>query len=207
MNGVKVSDNRVNVNPGFLVGCNSLNELTFHIYSDHTTQVTGNFLKDLDFYFDLKGVSESLKLPLAARAVRYPFTNAWLGAEYYKLGTYENFRTQVTQLLWNNQKQSSNRCKIFQDIYGTNAEEALPAHYLRYVKLAANLLPPLSEFDLLAALTAHYPYEGKNCMISANLMSKQKALSLLGILEAMDEGRKSHKENNLETKRTDFRER
>ena len=89
MNSVKVSDNHVNVNPGLLAGCSSLNELTLQIYSDRTTQVTGNFLKDLDLYFDLKGVSESSKLPLAARAVQDPFTKAWMSAEYYKLGTYE----------------------------------------------------------------------------------------------------------------------
>ena len=54
MNGVKVSDNRVNVNPRLLADCSSLNEFYFPIYSDHTTQVIGNFLKDLDIYFDLK---------------------------------------------------------------------------------------------------------------------------------------------------------
>ena len=71
---MKVSDNHVNVNPGLLAGCSSLNELTLPIYSNHTTQVIGNFLKDLDLYFELKGVAESLKLPLAARAVQDPFT-------------------------------------------------------------------------------------------------------------------------------------
>jgi len=96
---VKVSDNHVNVNPGLLAGCSSLNELTLPIYSDHTNQVIGNFLKDLDLYFDLKGVSESLKLPLTARAVQDPFTKEWLSAEYYELGTYENFRTQVTAVV------------------------------------------------------------------------------------------------------------
>jgi len=69
VNGVKVPDNHVNVNPGLLAGCSSLNELTLPIYSDHKTQVTGNFLKYLDPYFELKGVAGSLKLPLAARAV------------------------------------------------------------------------------------------------------------------------------------------
>jgi hypothetical protein len=148
-----------------------------------------------------------LKLPLAARAVQDPFTKAWLSAEYYKLGTYENFRMQVTQLLWNDQKQSSIRCKIFQDKYDRNGEETLAAHYLRYVNLAANLHPPLSEFDLLGALTAHYPYEVQKYMISGNLKSNQEALTLLGKLQAMDEERKTHKENSLETKQTDFRKR
>jgi hypothetical protein len=56
VNSVKLSDNRVNVNPGLLVGCSSLTKLTLVIYRDHTTQVIGNFLKDLDLYFVLKGV-------------------------------------------------------------------------------------------------------------------------------------------------------
>ena len=121
-----------------------------------------------------------MKLPLAARAVRYPFTKAWLSAEYYKLGTYEYFRAQVTQLLWNDQNQSSIRCKIFQDIYDRNGEQTLAAHYLRYMNLAAILHPSLSEFDLLVALTAHYPFEVQKCMISGNLKSEHEALSLLG---------------------------
>ena len=41
-------------------------------------------------------------------------------------------------------------------------------------------------------------------MISANPKSKQKAVTLLGILEGMDEGRKAHKENKLETKKLIF---
>ena len=82
MNGVKVSDNHVNVKPGLLAGCSSPNELTLPIYSDHTTQDIGNPVKDLDVYFDLKRGSESLKLLLAARAVQDPFTNSWLSAEH-----------------------------------------------------------------------------------------------------------------------------
>jgi hypothetical protein len=172
VNTVKVYDNHVNVNPGLLASCISLNELTLSIYSDHTTQVIENFLKDLDLYFDLKGVAENLKIPLTARAVQETFTNVWLSAEYYKLGTYQNFKTQDTQLLWNNQKQSSICCKIFQDKFDRNGEETLAAHYMRYVKLAANLHPPLCEYDLLGTLTVHYSYEVQKCMISASLNSK-----------------------------------
>jgi hypothetical protein len=152
-------------------------------------------------------VAESLKLPLAARAVQDPFTKAWLSAEYYELGTYENFRTLVTQLLWNDQKQTSIRCKIFQDKYDRNGEETLAAHYLRYANFATNLHPPLSEYDILGALTAHYLYEVQKCMVSANLKSNEEALTLLGKLQAMDEERKTHRENGLETIQRDFRKR
>jgi hypothetical protein len=106
VNSVRVSDNNVHINPHLLAACSPLNELTLPIYSNHSNQVIGNFLKDLDLYFDLKTVPENLKLPLATRAVQDPFTKAWLSAEYRKLGTYEDFRAQITQLLWNDQKQS-----------------------------------------------------------------------------------------------------
>ena len=82
MNTVKIYDNHVNVNSGLMEGCSLLNKLNIPIYSDHTTQIIGNFLKNLDFYFDLKGVAENLKLPLAARAVQDSFIKAWLSAEY-----------------------------------------------------------------------------------------------------------------------------
>jgi len=82
VNTVKLYNNNVNVNSGLLAGCSLLNKLTLPIYSDHTTQIIGNFLKNLDFYFDLKGVAENLKLPLAARAVQDSFIKAWLSAEY-----------------------------------------------------------------------------------------------------------------------------
>jgi hypothetical protein len=114
VNSVRVSDH---VNHGLLENCSLLNELTLPIYCDSSSQIVGNFLKDLELYFDLKGVPANLKLPLAARAVHDPFTKAWISAEYNKLGSYENFRTQITQLLWNDQKQSNVRCKIFQDKY------------------------------------------------------------------------------------------
>ena len=61
VNTVKVYDDHVNVNSGLLAGCSLLNKLTLPIYSDHTTQVMGNFRKDLDLYFDLKGETEKLE--------------------------------------------------------------------------------------------------------------------------------------------------
>jgi len=42
-------------------------------------------------------------------------------------------------------------------------------------------------------------------MVSPNLKSNQNSRTLLGKLQAMDEERKAHKENSLQTKQTDFR--
>lgn len=207
VNSIRLSDNQNIVHHGSLANCSPLSELTLPIFKDHATQVVGNFLKELDLYFELKGVSENLKLPLASKAIRDPFTKAWLSAEYHKIGTYDQFRKQVTQLLWNDQKQANIRCSIFQDKYDRNGGETLAEHYLRYVNLAANLYPPLSEYDLLGAITAHFPYDVQKCMISANLKSTQDALNLLGKLHAMDGENKTHEKHIREPKARELRRR
>jgi hypothetical protein len=51
---------------------NCFNELTLPRYGNHSTQIIGNFLKDLDLYFTLNAVPENLKLPLAARGGARP---------------------------------------------------------------------------------------------------------------------------------------
>jgi hypothetical protein len=107
---------------------------------------------------------------------------------------------QVMKLLWNDQKQSGIRCSIFQDKYDKNGGETLAEHYLKYVNMVAYLHPPLSDYDLLGALTAHYPYDVQKCMISANLKSNQEALSLLGKLQAINEEGKTQRENRGESK-------
>jgi hypothetical protein len=104
-------------------------------------------------------------------------------------------------------KQSNIRCRIFQDKYDRNGGETLAPHYLRYVNLAVNRHPPLSKYDLLGALTVHYPYDVQKCMISAKLNSTQEALNLLGKLHAIDEENKTYMERSLESKTREVQKR
>jgi hypothetical protein len=78
------------------------------------------------------------------------------------------------------------------------------------VNLAASLKPPLSEFDLLGALTSHYSSDIQKCIISANLKSTQEVLTFLGKLQTLEggefvnkgqeENQKGHsRKNNQET--------
>jgi hypothetical protein len=143
-------------------------------------------------------------LPLAARAIKEPFGKGWLNAEYQKLGTYEEFKVRITQLLWNDQLQTNTRCIIFRDKYMQNGTEILAEHYLKYVNLAGSLQPPLTAYDLLGALTAHYPFDIQNCMISANLKSNQDALIFVGELQVLNEEERSYNEGRQEQNTRDF---
>jgi hypothetical protein len=74
-------------------------------------------LKELDIYFDLRSVTENLKLPLAAQPIKDPIAKGWLKATYHKLRTYEEFKVKATQLLWNDQLQANMGCRNFRDEY------------------------------------------------------------------------------------------
>jgi hypothetical protein len=75
---------------------------------------------------------------------------------------------------------------------------------LRYVNLAASLQPTLSEYDLLGALTSHYPMDIQKCMISANLKSNKNAFTFLGKMQTLDDERESVKKFKQDQNQKDF---
>ena len=67
-----------------------LNLLNFH---DNSKQIVLHFLRYLGEYYRIKNVPESLKLPLAMRAVTDPIAKSWFSTVNSKLNGYEHFKT------------------------------------------------------------------------------------------------------------------
>ena len=70
-----------------------INELTLPKFHDNSKQILLHFLRDLDEYYRIENVPESLKLPLAMRAITDPIAKNWLSTVYGELNDYENFKT------------------------------------------------------------------------------------------------------------------
>jgi hypothetical protein len=64
------------------------------------------FLADLDLYFLVKNVPDSIRLPLVKKAVFDSYTSQWLNM-YKDLTGYELFKQAVTELLWWTQMQAT----------------------------------------------------------------------------------------------------
>ena len=62
----------------------------------------------------------------------------------------------------------------------------MTVHYIRNACLAANLQPPLAEYDLVTALTSHFSTEIQRAMLAANLRSSQEALAFLGRMQCLE---------------------
>jgi len=137
----------------------SLSELSLLSFVDCNKQSVVTFMRDLNKYFEIKQVPENLKLPLFLRAIKVPFAQNCIGSEYHKIDSYQSFKSQFSKLFWNKLEQSRVRCDIYQGKCDRNGRESMSEHYFRYAGLASNLQPPLTECDLVTALTSHFSME------------------------------------------------
>jgi len=133
-----------------------LSEVTLPSFTNSSKQVPLHFIRDLDFYFKLKQTPNHLKLPLTFRAVQEPIAKQWFSITYDKLNSYDKFRKGFTDLLWNPNRQAGIRSQIYLDKHSPNSGESYVDHYIRYANLASSLDPPMTDLDLLFALTSHY---------------------------------------------------
>jgi hypothetical protein len=89
-----------------------LNELTLPLFTDSSKQVPLHFIRDLDLYFRFKQTPDHLKLPLTFRAVQEPIAKQWFSNTYDKLNSYDEFRKEFTDMLWNPNRQAGIRSQI-----------------------------------------------------------------------------------------------
>jgi len=136
-----------------------LSEVSLPAFVNCNKQSVVTFMRDLDMYFELKKVPEDLKLPLVLRAIKDPVAKNWASPEYHKIEFYQSFKAQFSKLFWNELEQSRVRCNIYRGKYDRNVGESMTEHYVRYTSVAANLQPPLTEYDLVTALTSHFSLE------------------------------------------------
>jgi hypothetical protein len=93
---------------------------------------------------------------LTFRAVQEPIAKQWFSSTYDKLNSYDDFRKGFTDLLWNPNRQAGIRSQVYLDRHSPNSGESCVDHYIRYANLASSLDPPITDVDLLSALTANY---------------------------------------------------
>ena len=77
-------------------------------------------------------------------------------------------------------------------------------HYVRYASLGANLQPPLTEYDLVTALTSHFPMEIQRAMLAAKVRTSQEALAFLGRMQSLENSVEVYKKARQEQSSRDF---
>ena len=174
-----------------------LNELTLPSYTDSTKQVPLHFIRDLDLYFKLKLLTTSNYQTFTA--VQEPIAKQWFSNTYDKRNSYEDFKKGFTDLLRNPNRQAGIRSQIYLDKHFANSSESYVDHYIRYANLASSLDPPLTDMDLLSALTSHFEPKVQQGLLCGNFKCTQDVLGYLSKLQGLTESR-----DNFSAPRRDY---
>jgi hypothetical protein len=121
----------VNATSDVFANSSPINELTLPNFHDSSKQILWHFLRDLDEYYRIKNAPESLKLPLAMRAVTDSIAKNWFSTVYNELKGYEQFKTLFTKFVCNSPTQCRIRCSIYRDKFTRQDGESMTSHYLR----------------------------------------------------------------------------
>jgi hypothetical protein len=198
------SHGNVNVTSELHAKSAELCELTVPTFSDSTKQVPVHFIRDLDQYFNLRQTPNELRLPLVFRAIQEPFAKQWLSSSFDKHKNYDEFKKAFTELLWNPSRQASIRSSIYLDTYNPNCGESYMDHYIRYANLASTLDPPMTEMDLLSAMTSHFETKVQQWLICGNFQNTQDALAFLAKYQGLGESRESFRSPRRDYDRRDL---
>jgi hypothetical protein len=142
-------------------------------FTDAAKQNAVQFLPELDSYFALRRVPETLKLQIVNRAISDKYVIQWLGSVRMDLRTYD-FMKAFTDLLWNSAVQAEVRNAIYLDKYDKQSGESYSAHFLEHSACATYLSPRMSEIDLITAISNHFPVHITRSILSANVTKKMR---------------------------------
>ena len=95
--------------------------------------------------------------------------------------------------MWNPNRQAGSSSQIYLDKHSPNSCESYVDHYIRYANLASSLEPPLTDMDLLCALTSHYEQRVRQGLLWGNFKCTQDILGYLSKIQGLNENRGSFK--------------
>ena len=145
-----------------------------------------HFLKDLDEYLKLKSVDERLKLALVSKSLAEEFAKNWFMATKEHINSYEEFKIKFLDQIWNKESQSHTRAQIYRCSYDKSTDSCMVSHLLKYAVLGTSLKPPMSQLEIIEAVTSSYPPWVQTFSVTSNIKAIQDALSVLNKLEAIE---------------------
>jgi prefoldin subunit 5 len=143
-------------------------------------------LKQLEQYFELKGIPQSHRLVIACKSVVGEMSRQWLEAISDNFLDYEEFRQAFVKTWWSPSQQSLEKCKLYQDKYDPTSGMSFSAHFIKYAKTAAYLEPKPTETEVIEAIRYHFPVRIQRILVSTQLNTIGEAVEFLKRLEMLE---------------------
>jgi len=109
-------------------------------------------------------------------------TSQWINTVYKELSSYEQIREAITEFMWGPGVQARWQCALCHSMYDRIKDRSITAHFLCYSMVANNLMPKLTESDMVDIISSHYPAFVQCKMLSAGTRTIRGTLNLLNKL-------------------------
>ena len=73
------------------------------------------------------------------------------------INSYEEFKIKFLDQFWSKVSQSHTRAQIYRCRYHKFTDGSMASHLLKYAVLGTSLQPPVSELEIIEAVTSSYP--------------------------------------------------
>ena len=110
----------------------------------------------------------------------------WLSSVFDRMENYDEFRNA-----------------IYLHKHDRGSGESCLDHYIIYANMVSTLNPPMSDLDLLSALTNHFEPRVEQCLVCNNMQSTEDALAFIANLQGLGDHGQNFRSPLLEFDRRD----
>ena len=160
---------------------NLLNEIPVPQFND-TQDNAKRYIMDLEVYFNLKQVPESLKLLIIEKGLQGRALS-WFRLAIGGHASYEEFKNLFLTKYWNNTTQYAVRIKINNGKYTPGRGQHLIDYFLDLAQQSLLLDPPMCENEFVQLIVRHFPDTIRNNLIVARAATIAETLDLLTALQ------------------------
>lgn len=159
-----------------------LNELTPPSFCDEGEDCPLTFIRELEDYFSLKMVPETLKLHLARKQLRGR-ASEWGRILFDNHTTYSVFKQAFLSHYWGTSRQTAIRQELLSGRYDPSSGMTMQDYLLRVINRSRLIEPSIGQREMIQLVTNHFPPETRNFIRVAGVATYTQLMELLSSLE------------------------
>jgi hypothetical protein len=151
-----------------------------------------------------------LKLAVVSKSLTEEFANNWFMATKEHMSSYEEFKIKFLDQFWSKELQPYTRAQIYRCRYDKSTDDSMASHLMKYAVLGTSLQLPMSEREVIEAVTSSYPPWVQKLLVTSDIETIHDALNVLNRLEAIgdyqDSSQQGPSQNTIQTRNKYHRE-
>ena len=161
-----------------------LTDITVPRFCNSADQNPLRFIKDLEAFFELRGVPRYAKLSVVKQSL-YANCIGWFEMHVSDDTSYDEFKDHFLGHYWDQSRQSEIRYQIMNGKYDSRKHGTMAEYFIVMGQQARFLDPVVPMGEFIGLMANHYPLDVRSVMIVSKPQGPQEAIKLLKELQPL----------------------